>query len=106
MLEQERPKIILLDELDKLGRQHRENHDSSCTYQLRKKRKDAIYGSSDEQAPSILTVSSHMAINPAAPAVEPPTELESSCEVPAPPAADVVDPLLELPEEITFVAHT
>jgi hypothetical protein len=38
--------------------------------------------------------------------VEPPTELEASSEVPAPPAADVDDPLLELPEEITSLAHT
>lgn len=65
-----------------------------------------IYGVPDEQAPSILTVLPHTTIHPAAPPVDPPTELEASRELPDPPAADVVDPLLELPEEIMDVAHT
>lgn len=59
-------------------------------YELRKKA-SVIYGDPDEQAPRILTVSPHMAISPLAPPVEPPAELEASCEVPAPPAAVVVD---------------
>lgn len=61
--------------------------------------------SDDVQAPSNLRVWSHMLINPLALPAESPVELEASCEVPPPPAADVADPLLELPEEIT-AAHT